>query len=128
MSIYVNQDYAQPTAHLRRYSMRLDGFASLRAGYEGGEMLTRPLSFSGRRLDVNFATSAAGGLRVEFQTADGQPIPGFTADDCREQIGNEIERRVAWQAGSDVSSLAGKPIRIRFVLKDADLFSFRFRE
>lgn len=49
MSLYVNQDYAQPTAHLRRYSLRLDGFASARADAQPGEMLTRPFIFTGNR-------------------------------------------------------------------------------
>ncbi|MGE0761510.1 MAG: hypothetical protein AB7O38_31140, partial [Pirellulaceae bacterium] len=80
MSIYVNQDYAQPTAHLHRYSVRLDGLASLRAGYSGGEVVTKPLTFAGRRLLLNFATSAAGGVRVEVQDAKGKPLPGFSLD------------------------------------------------
>jgi len=126
MSVYVNQDYAQPTAHLRRYSMRLDGFSSIAAGYAGGEMTTRPLTFSGSRLTINFATSAAGGIRIELQDGDGKAIPGFALGDCREQIGNEIGRHVAWKGGDDVSALAGKAIRMRVALKDADLFSFRF--
>lgn len=126
MSVYVNQDYAQPTAHLRRYSLRLDGFASLRAPYEGGEVVTKPLTFRGDRLLVNFATSAAGGIRVELQNAAGEPIPGFKLDDSVETIGNEIERRVRWKQGGDLSALAGKPVRLRFVMKDADLFALRF--
>ena len=32
----------------------------------------------------------------------------------------------SWMNGSDVSSLAGKPIRLRFRLKDADLFALQF--
>lgn len=126
MSVYVNQNYAQPTAHLRRYSLRLDGFASLRAGYHGGEMVTKPLVFAGRALSLNFATSAAGGVKVELQDADGQPLPGFSLADCQEQIGNELERVVNWKGGSDLSALAGKPVHLRFVLKDADVFAFRF--
>lgn len=127
MSLYLNQDYAQPTAHLRRYSLRLDGFASVKTDHEGGELLTKPLSFSGARLGVNFSTSAAGGLRVEIQDATtGGPIPGFALDDCVEQIGNEIDRTVAWNGGGDVSALVGKPVRLRLALRDADLFSYRF--
>ncbi len=127
MSLYVNQDYAQPTAHLRRYSMRLDGFASARAEFAGGELRTKPFTFSGSRLTINFATSAAGGVRVELVAADTeQPIPGFGLDDCVEQIGNEVARVVSWKNGPDVSALAGRPVRMRLAMKDADLFSFRF--
>lgn len=128
MSLYVNQDYAQPTAHLRRYSMRLDGLASAQAEYAGGELVTKPLTFAGKRLSINFATSAPGGIRVEIQTADGKPIPGFALDDCREQIGNEIDRIVAWKGGNDVSSRAGQPVRLRFAMKDADLYALQFQE
>jgi hypothetical protein len=126
MSLYVNQDYAQPTAHLRRYSLRLDGFASVRADYHGGEMLTKPLVFAGRALALNFATSAAGGVKVEVQDAAGQVVPGFALADCQEQIGNELERIVQWQGRSDLSALAGRPVRLRFVLQDADVFALRF--
>jgi hypothetical protein len=126
MSVYVNQDYAQPTAHLRRYSMRLDGFARYRADYSGGELLTRPLTFTGKRLELNFATSAAGGIRVEVQDAAGNAIDGYTLEDCQELIGNEIERAVVWRSRVDVSELIGRPVRLRFVMKDADLFALRF--
>ena len=126
MSLYVNQNYAQPTAELRRYTMRLDGLASARAGHAGGSLITKPIQFVGDRLSVNFATSAAGGLRVELQDADGTPLPGYTLADSIELIGNEIERDVVWKGGADVSKLAGKPIRIRFEMKDVDLYSWRF--
>lgn len=127
MSLYVQQNYGQPTARLRRYTMRLDGFASVQAPYSGGEMVTKPFTFSGGRMVLNFNTSAAGGIRVELQDAEGKPLPGFSLADSRETIGNEIEREVAWTAGADVSSLAGKTVRARFVMKDADLYSLKFR-
>lgn len=126
MSIYTNQDNAQPTAHLHRYSLRLDGFASVHADYDGGELLTRLLKFSGSRLDLNFSTSAVGSIRVEIQDESGHPTPGFAAADCVEVIGNEIDRTVSWKSGSDVSSLAGKTVRLRFVMMDADLYAMRF--
>ncbi|MHB8897976.1 MAG: hypothetical protein ACYC6Y_04455 [Thermoguttaceae bacterium] len=128
MSVYANQDYAQPTAHLHRYSMRLDGLASARADYEGGELVTRPLTFAGSHLSINFATSAAGGIRVEIQTPDGKPAAGFALDECREQIGNEIDRIVSWKGGDDVSALAGRPVRLRFVMNDADLYALQFQK
>jgi hypothetical protein len=126
MSIYTNQDNAQPTAHLHRYSLRLDGFASVHADYNGGELLTKPLIFSGTGLDLNFSTSAVGSIRVEIQDETGHPVPGFAAADCVEVIGNEIDRTVSWKTGSDVSALAGKTVRLRFVMKDADLYAMQF--
>ncbi|MBN2376860.1 MAG: hypothetical protein JXD22_10680 [Sedimentisphaerales bacterium] len=128
MSLYVNQDYAQPTAHVRRYSLRLDGFGSASAGYEGGELISKVLKFEGERLVINFATSAAGYVRVEIQDAAGEALAGYSLEQSRELIGNEIERVVSWGGKSDVSELAGRPIRLRFVMKDADLYSIRFEK
>ena len=54
-------------------------------------------------------------------------MPGFSLEECPEIIGDEISRIVSWKGGDDVGSLAGKPVRLRFVMKDADLYSLRFR-
>ena len=51
---------------------------------------------------------------------------GFSQADADEVFGDQIEGVVSWQGNRDVSSLAGKPVRIRFVLNDADLYAFRF--
>jgi hypothetical protein len=126
MSVYANQNYGQPSAHLRRYSLRTDGFVAVNAPYEGGELLTKPLVFSGKELAVNFATSAAGSVRVEIQDAGGSPRNGFTLADSLETIGNELDRVIHWKSGTDVGALAGKPVRLRFVLQDADIYSLRF--
>lgn len=126
ISFYVNQNYGQPTSHLRRYSLRTDGFAAVHTGWEGGELTTKPVTFAGKELRINFATSAAGSVRVEVQSVDGKPMPGFSLEDCQETIGNDLDRVVLWQGGSDLSGLAEKPVRLRFLLKDADLFSFKF--
>ena len=128
MSLYVNRNYGQPTAYVCRYELRLDGFASAHAGYSGGEIVTRTLSMEGSRLELNYASSAAGGVRVEIRDPAGEPYPGFSQSEAPELIGDEINRVYSWKSGSDVSALRGKPLRLRFVLKDADLYSFRFRE
>ncbi len=127
MSIYVGRHYGHPTWHIQRMTLRLDGFASVSAPYAGGEMLTHPLRFEGDRLEINYSTSAAGGLRVEIQDEKGAPITGFALDQCPEIVGDEIQRVVGWQAGKDVGSLAGKLVRLRFAMKDADLYSLSFR-
>ncbi|HUE18074.1 MAG TPA: hypothetical protein VMR25_28220 [Planctomycetaceae bacterium] len=126
MSLYANQNYGQPTAHLHRYSLRLDGLASVRAPLSGGELFTRPLRFVGRRLLLNVATSAAGGLRVAIQDADGKPLSGFSSKDCDEVIGNEIERAVSWNGRNDIGALASQVVRLRIEIKDADLYALRF--
>jgi len=126
MSLYVQRCYAQPTSHVGRLVLRTDGFASVHAPYAGGDLITKPLTFAGSRLVVNYATSAAGSIRVEIQDAAGKPLSGYDLKEALEICGDEIERTVAWQKGADVSALAGASIRLRFVMKDADLYSLRF--
>lgn len=128
MSFYANHHYSTLTAHVRRYSLRVDGFSSANGSYRGGEVLTKPLVFRGKRLLLNFATSAAGSLQAEVQDAMGKPLPNFTLADSMVLAGNTIEQAVSWKTGDNLTSLADRPVRIRFVLKDADLFSFQFRD
>ncbi len=108
------------------YVLRYDGFVSVNAGYEEGEFITKPLIFSGDTLDVNYSTSAAGGIRVEIQDESGKPIEGFTLEDSDVLYGDEISHTVSWQEKSDVSRLKGKPVRLRFVMNEADLYSLKF--
>ena len=98
------------------------------AGYDSGELITKPIMFSGNRMLLNYSTSAVGSLRVELQDKQGQPFPDFALDDCPEIYGDRVDNAVSWKASTDVSSLAGKTVRIRIVLRDADLFALRFGE
>ena len=160
MSMFTNRGYGQSSPYLERLTLRLDGFASLHGPYAGGQMVTKPLTFEGRHLELNYATSAAGSIRVEVQDQGGRPIPGYTLEECPYIVGNELSRHVGWdpqavrhplpeagapmeamrddgavaykegpvlrEAPSDLGRLAGTPVRLRFVMKDADLFSLRF--
>jgi hypothetical protein len=129
LSVFWIDHYGQSKSipKLQRGTLRTDGFVSMHAKYAGGEFTTKPLSFKGRELVMNFSTSAVGSVRVEIQDAAGKPLPGFTADDCPEIYGDAIEEVVKWKAGSDVGKLAGQPVRVRFVMKDADLYAIQFR-
>lgn len=111
---------------MRRYTVRLDGFVSVNAPLSGGTLVTKPITFAGDRLKINYATSAAGSIRVEIQDADGKPIEGFALKDCPEIYGDTVAQVVHWKAGAQVTQLAGRPIRLKFVMKDADLYSLRF--
>jgi hypothetical protein len=64
---------------------------------------------------------------AELQTPHGKPIDGFALADCGEIYGDQLDRTVAWKGKNDVSRLAGTPVRLHFVLKDADLYSIQFR-
>ena len=129
LSLYTNERYYYEGQGVttRRYTCRIDGFVSLHASHKGGEVLTKPLVFQGDQLVVNLSTSAAGALGVQMEDASGRAIPGFAFSDVRVIYGDAVERAVEWEQASDVSTLAGKTIRLRFVLRDADLYAFGFR-
>ena len=99
---------------------------SVQAPLAGGEMTTRLIRFNGSRLILNYSTSAAGSIRVEIRDEAGKPIPGYALDDCRELFGDSVEQVVGWTRTRDLSALSGRAVRLRIVLKDADLYSIRF--
>ena len=127
ISLYATEGYwVGESLNLRRFTLRLDGFVAVSAPMTGGEIVTRPIRFHGERLLLNFSTSAAGSLLVEIQDAAGKPLEGYRLEDCSPTFGDELQREVFWKKGPDVGELAGRDVRLRFVLKDADLFAFRF--
>ena len=128
ISLYATESYWEgPYTTIRRLTLRVDGFVSASAPMTGGEIITKPISFEGGNLALNFETSGVGGVQVEIQDADGKPIDGYTLADSPPIFGDRLAKVVRWkESGGDVRPVAGKPIRLRFVLKDADLYSFQF--
>lgn len=127
MSAYFTRNYRYSTNRLERGTFRLDGIASAHAG-RPGELLTRALRFKGDRLTLNYSTSAAGSVRVEIQQPDGRPVQGFALSDAPALYGDAIDETYRWKSGASVAAVAGKPVRLRFALMEADLFSYRFAD
>ena len=134
ISLYVVRNRDFPSVYVERSVLRLDGFVSVHAGYSGGELLTRPLVFDGDSLVLNFATSAAGSIQLEIQDAQGNPLPGFALEASPLIWGDEVEHTVRWDRTHSRKTseemfrrIRGMPVRLRFVMKDADLYSLRFK-
>lgn len=115
--------YASP---FRRFTLRTDGFASVHAGADPAELITRPFRFAGEALWLNYSTSAGGQIRVEVQDLQGRALPGFGLSDGTSLVGDTIEQAVTWKRGLQLATLAQRPVRLRFVLREADLFALRF--
>ncbi len=127
LSLYATESYfTGRDSRLRRYSLRMDGFASMHAKLQEGEFTTKPITFTGKELSLNVATSAAGMVKVELRNLDGTPIPGFTLDECDLIYGDSVDRRVSWKGSKSVESLIGKPVVVRMVLREADVYSMIF--
>jgi hypothetical protein len=127
LSFYADEGHWKDGETLRRYTIRIDGFVSLHAKQKDGEFTTPTLTFAGRALSLNFATAAAGTIRVELQDENGHALPGFALEDCDELFGDTLDRTVTWKNQSDVSALAGRPVRLRLTLGEADLYSLTFQ-
>jgi hypothetical protein len=125
ISIYWAENYGE-IPQLRRGTVRVDGFVSLNAPYIGGEMVTKPMKFTGENLYLNYATSAVGNIRIEIQDIAGKPVPGYELANCIEIYGDELKRKVVWKDKSNLEEFAGKPIRLLIALQDADLYSIQF--
>ncbi len=122
LSVYATEAYYQgPGSRIRRFTFRVDGFVSVSA--KQGEVITKPLTFTGTKLTLNLVS--AGETRVEVQDEAGKPLPGFTLDDCTSLKSDLIDQVVTWKGGS-LAHLAGKPVKLRFELHEADLFALQF--
>jgi len=109
-----------------RAVLRLDGFVSADADYGGGEIITPLIIFDGRRLELNVDAGAGGSARLELLDKHGQPVSGYTLEDALPLSGNSLCMPVTWGGKADLEELAGKPIRIRFVMRDCKLYAFQF--
>ena len=78
------------------------------------------------QLQLNVDTGVAGTVKVEILKADESPAPGFSEADAVPVKGNFIDKVVSWKGGSDVGSLSGKAVRLRFVMRDTKLYAFQF--
>jgi hypothetical protein len=114
--------YTGPDSRVRRFTYRLDGFVSLHAGTDGGTMVTLPLVYSGEQLSLNFKTGEGGSVEVQLlEGEDGQVLLGTSGA----LSGDEIDQTLKWSNDS-IAVTSGKPVRLMFRLKNADVYSFRF--
>jgi hypothetical protein len=104
-------------------SQRFDGFVSLDAKTDGGEIVTKPLTFRARALYLNIVSQ--GRRRAVLLDWTYRPIDGFALGDCEPIVGDSTAYRVNWKGGS-LEKLARRPVRLQLVLDDAKLFALQF--
>lgn len=121
LSMYCGEGNLTKPTQFRRYTIRMDGFLSWHADYEGGMVLTKPVTLMGSTLKINFATSAVGYLKISLCDTDGNEIEGYHSG---ELFGNSIARPVDFE--KSLTDLSGKEVRLKFEFSSCDLFSFIF--
>jgi hypothetical protein len=121
-----------PPAVVHRLSQRRDGFVSIDAPYEKeGTFTTHPLRFGGNQLVVNIDTGATGCAQFGFEDEQGRPVPELSVDDCVWVNGNKVADRVMWlrpdgKIRTDLSEIAGQPVRLVVRLRGTSLYSIQF--
>ena len=117
LSVSATESYRFVPVTLRRYPVRLDGFFSWHAGWKPAQVLTHPCCLPGDSLSLNFSTSAQGFVRLEICDESGVPMPGF---DSGFLFGDSLRRPVRF--AQPLSALT-QAVRLKFTLRDADLYS-----
>lgn len=128
ISFYASENYigdqGKP-ARMRRLKLRQDGFVSVHFGAEYGELVTRPFVLTENSLSLNLETSAWGTLTVEILDEYGNVIPDYGRNNMYSIYGDSLDIRPMWhKCGSDLSELKGRTIALRFIGRDADLYSY----
>jgi hypothetical protein len=103
-------------------TLRLDGFVSINAENDG-TMTTKAFVFVGDTLEVN-ANAAGGSITAEALDLEGKVIEGFSKEDCRPIVSDGIRHRLAWKGSDDCHLIQARPIRLRFHMEKAKLYSF----
>lgn len=128
MSFFIVRGYSSNQTRIERMALRLDGFSSLHAGAVEGQATTKKVQLDGRRLSLNLSTSANGYVKVAVLDETGAEIPGFGAADARELVGDTIDLTAAWKGPHRLADLRDRVVRLRFLMCDADLYSFAVLE
>ena len=117
-----HKNFDDRTINLAR--LRKDGFLSRDAGKEGGRLLTKVLRMRGEELTVN--ADVSGILRLRVLDPSGKPLAGFGEGEVEPIRGDATDHTVMTKG--DLASLAGRPVRLEFFLRDAEFYGFELHE
>ena len=111
--------------HLALATLRRDGYVSLGATVREGWVESKPVFSTRPHLYINGECSPNGYIRVEVMDTFNNVWDGFARDDCLPFTGDEVHHRVAWAGGDFVDEIPGG-VKLRFWLKNAELYGFQF--
>ncbi len=111
-----------------RVVQRLDGFVSVDTDYHGGSLTTPSVIFQGHHLELNLKTASTGEVCVEMEDEEGKPIEGYAKEDCDEVVGNYVAKTITWRGNQECTKLAGKPVRLHILMRNAKLYAFQFKQ
>ncbi len=109
------------TAGLGMASIKPDRFVSLTAGDEPAELMTYAFTLPHHDIYVNARIEKDGWIKVELADSGRNPIPGFSADQCKPITGDGTALQVKWN--SRRARPVGEAVRIRLLASKASVFS-----
>jgi hypothetical protein len=96
----------------------------MRSEKEEGWLITRREPMRSARLMINGRTGPAGYIQAEILDRKNKVVPGYSRDLCQALRGDEVSHEIAWQSPRYPSLPDANDFKIRFLLKDAELFSY----
>ena len=125
-SVYATEAYySGPDSRVRRFTYRKDGFVALQGT---GEVLTKPIRYQGQRLLLNYRCREGGSLKVGLQTEDGRSLTASSPDESNILTGDSVNHEMGWKNPNPVQLGLGRTVRLRFELKNAEVYAFQFAE
>ncbi len=105
-------------------TLRLDGFCSMQAGASEGSLITRREPFREPAVTLNARTAPGGYVTAEILDRRGRVLPGFSRQDCASFSGDAVAHVLKWKSAQFGPAQKASDYKLRFWLKDADLFSY----
>lgn len=116
---------SQRNAAIGVATLRLDGFCSMRAKGKEGWLITRREAFATPAVSLNARTGEGGAIVAEILDRNDQVLEGFSREDCFPFTGDGVRHRLAWEKTDFDEAQREGDKKIRFFLRDAELFSYQ---
>ncbi len=100
-------------------------FVGVEAVERDAELVTHPMKVGGRFLELN-TDARAGRLRVSLETAEGNPLKGYSLEESIPISADAQTAAARWRGRSDLSGLVGSVVRLRFTFEHCRFYAFRF--
>jgi hypothetical protein len=124
-------------------TLTVDRFAGIHADFKEGRLVTKPMLWPGGDLILNcegrypegHPSAGGGSIAVEVWDDNNRPVESFAGEHRARYdkaspdyaAGVPSESPVRWPGNHSLQELAGRRIRLAFLLRDARLYSFRAR-
>lgn len=138
----------QGAGAIATYRLRRDGFTYLESEAGLGTVTTKPLYWRGGELHLNLHVGGAGnkaaaryavgppsevypggylmnGARVQINDYRGNPMKGYTFEDCRPFAGDSQDWKPTWKSGKKLAALKGKDLQVSIQMNNARLYAIR---